>query len=68
MFPGRRKINVGLDSSGDGVGIAQEGSAFPQAILDVDVSHGHNVDNRSVSSAEWVDVHDDLDGLGGLGL
>ena len=52
-----------LDSSDDGVDIAQVGSAFPQALLDADVSHGHDVDNQSVSSAECPDMHDDLDGL-----
>ena len=40
---------------------AQEGSAFPQALLDADVSHGHDVDNQSVSSAECPDMHEDLD-------
>ena len=57
-----------LDSSDDGADIAQEGSAFPQALLDVDVSHGHDVDNQSVSSAECPDMHDDLGGLDGLDL
>ena len=57
-----------LDSSDDGADIAQEGSAFPQALLDVDVSHGHDVDNQSVSSAECPDMHDDFDGFDGLDL
>ena len=53
-----------LDFSDDGADIAQGGSAFPQALLDVDVSHGHDVDNQSVSSAGFHD----LGGLDGLYL
>ena len=67
-FPDACTTEMELDSSADGVDVAQEGSAFPQALLDADVSHGHDVDNQSVSSAECPDMHDDLDGLDGLDL
>ena len=52
-----------LGSSDDGADIALGGSAFPQVPLDADVSHGHDFDIQSVSSAELPDMHDDLDGL-----
>ena len=55
-FPDAGKIDMELDSSDDGADIAQQGSAFPQALLDA-------ADNQSVSSAECPDMHDDLDGL-----
>ena len=42
-FPDAGQIDMELDSSDDGADIAQEGSAFPQALLDADVSHGHDV-------------------------
>ena len=60
------KIGMDLGSSDDGTEIALEGSAFPQALLDADVIHGHYVGNQSVSSAECLDMHDDFDGLDGL--